>query len=366
MGKVTARLASLVVPESAASDMSALLNDDRGASSVPAFDIVAENFELFGKRFGQLELQANNMRPNDGVREWRISKLRILNPDGELQASGSWTRRGKTSQSTMDYSLDIVDAGKLLDRFGFTNVLRRGAGKMEGNLRWNGSPFQLDIPSLDGALRLDIGAGQFLKADPAAAKLLGLMSMQSLPRRLSLDFRDVFSEGFAFDGVVGSATITQGVARTDNFKMRGVSATVLMDGTADIARERADLHVVVIPEINAGAASVVYGLAVNPVIGLGTFMAQLFLRAPLMKAFTFEYRVAGPWMDPVVTKIPRKGELAAGAPAVTAAPGSAPTPVVPGTSVPMPPPASAPVTPAFAPLAPAAPPPGKSPDTAAN
>ncbi len=312
LGKVTARLASLVVPESAASDVSELLEGEQDETRIPALDITAENFELFGKRFGQLELQAQNVRPVDGVREWRINKLAILNPDGELQASGKWTRREGASQSSLDYTLEIADAGKLLERFGFANVLKGGKGKMQGALSWKGLPFALDIPSLDGKLSLDIGAGQFLKVDPSAAKLLGVLSLQSLPRRLTLDFRDVFSEGFAFDGIVGTAAIAHGVARTDNFKMRGVAATVLMDGTADIAKESTDLHVAVIPEINAGAASIVYGLAVNPVIGVGTFLAQLFLRAPLMKAFTFEYRISGPWKDPVVARLPRKNEIAAG------------------------------------------------------
>jgi uncharacterized protein YhdP len=302
-----------VVPKSAASDVSELLEGKREAAQIPALDVTAENFELFGKRFGQLELQANNMRPIGGVREWRINKLSIVNPDGEFQAKGKWLTREGGSQSSLDYSLDIVDAGKLLERFGFNNVVRGGKGRMEGQLSWKGLPFDLDIPSLDGQLSMNIGSGQFLKADPAAAKLLGVLSLQALPRRLSLDFRDVFSQGFAFDGIVGSATIARGVAKTDNFKMRGVSATVLMDGTADIGRESANLHVVVIPEINAGAASIVYGLAVNPVIGLGTFLAQLFLRDPLMKAFTFEYQVSGPWKDPVVAKLARKFEPAPGA-----------------------------------------------------
>ncbi|RJG01766.1 YhdP family protein [Noviherbaspirillum sedimenti] len=312
LGKVTARLASLVVPKSAASDVSELLEGKQETSSIPALDITAENFELFGKRFGQLELQANNMRPSGGMREWRINKLAIANPDGELQAKGKWLSRDGVSQSSLDYTLDIVDAGKLLDRFGFSNVLRGGKGKMQGELRWKGLPFALDIPSLDGQLSLDVGAGQFLKVDPSAAKLLGVLSLQSLPRRLALDFRDVFSEGFAFDGIVGSAAIAHGVATTDNFKMRGVSATVLMGGTADIAKETTNLHVAIIPDINAGAASLVYGLAVNPVIGLGTFLAQLFLRDPLMKAFTFEYQITGPWKDPVVTKLGRKSDAAAG------------------------------------------------------
>ncbi|OWW19705.1 hypothetical protein AYR66_09540 [Noviherbaspirillum denitrificans] len=311
LGRVTARLASLVIPKSAANDVTDLLEGKNTTTQMPAVDIVAENFELFGKKFGQLELAAFNAR-GFSTREWRISKLAIINPDAELKATGKWAARDGENTSTLDYTLNIADAGKLLDRFGFANVLRGGKGKMEGEVSWKGLPFSLDIPSLNGHVTLDLASGQFLKVDPAAAKLLGVLSLQSLPRRLVLDFRDVFSEGFAFDGVTATANITNGVAKTDNFKMRGVAATVLMDGTADIAKEAQNLHVVIIPEINVGAASVVYGLAVNPVIGVGTFLAQLFLRDPLMKAFTFEYQVTGPWKDPVVTKLVRQPQSPTG------------------------------------------------------
>jgi uncharacterized protein YhdP len=318
LGRVTARLASLIIPKSAESDVTELLEGKNTSTQMPGVDIVAENFELFGKKFGHLELAANNVRGSKG-REWRISKLLIANPDGQLNASGKWSSLDGDSTSSLTYTLDITDAGKLLDRFGFVDVLRGGKGKMAGDLSWKGLPFSLDIPSLSGQFNIDIAAGQFLKVDPSAAKLLGVLSLQSLPRRLVLDFRDVFSEGFAFDGVTTSATITQGVVKTDNFKMRSVAATVLLDGTADIAKESQNLHVVVIPEINMGAASVVYGLAVNPVIGVGTFLAQLFLREPLMKAFTFEYEITGPWKDPVVTKLARKAGNAPGEAAVKSA-----------------------------------------------
>lgn len=311
LGKVTARLASLIIPKSAASDVSELFERKSTSTQMPAVDLVTENFELFGKRFGHLELVAQDVRSANG-REWQISKLSIINPDAELKGTGKFTSNNGDSVSSLAYNMKIADAGKLLDRFGFSNVIRGGKGKMEGEVSWNGTPFSLDIPSLSGQLSLDLSSGQFLKVDPSAAKLLGVLSLQSLPRRLVLDFRDVFSEGFAFDGVTASATISRGLAKTDNFKMRGVAATVLIDGTADVAKEAQDLHVVVIPEINVGAASVVYGLAVNPVIGVGTFLAQLFLRDPLMKAFTFEYQVTGPWKDPVVTKLARKPALAPG------------------------------------------------------
>jgi len=158
---------------------------------------------------------------------------------------------------------------------------------------------------MDGQFNVNIESGQFLKADPGIAKLLGVLSLQSLPRRLSLDFRDVFSEGFTFDFVRGDVTIEQGQARTNNLQMKGVNAAVLMEGKVDIARETQDLRVVVVPEINAGTASLIASV-VNPAVGLGSFLAQLFLRRPLIEASTQEFHIDGAWADPQITQVERK------------------------------------------------------------
>ena len=303
VGKVTARLASLVIPESQAAEVKELLESNRGASAtIPALDIVAERFELFNKQFGRLDLQASNVQALAG-KEWRIDRLTLTNPDGHLTATGRWLAKDGKSNTGMNFTLDILDAGRLLDRLGFPETLRRGKGKLSGDLSWNGVPYALDIPTLSGQIEMNVGGGQFLKQDPGAAKLLGVLSLQALPRLLKLDFHDVFSEGLAFDGISANAMITRGVVKTDNLKMHGVAATVLMEGTADIANESTDLRVVVIPEFNLGTGPLVYGLAVNPVIGLGSYLAQLFLRAPVMKALTYQMRITGPWKSPTITKL---------------------------------------------------------------
>lgn len=302
VGKVTARLAFLDIPESAAAEVKDLLESNTGAASIPALDIVAERFELFNKQFGRLDLQASNV-PALAGKEWRIDRLSLANPDGQLRATGRWLTKDGKSNTGMNFNLDILDAGRLLDRLGFPETLRRGKGKISGDLSWNGLPYALDIPSLSGQIEMSVGGGQFLKQDPGAAKLLGVLSLQALPRLLKLDFHDVFSEGLAFDGITANAMISKGVVRTENLKMHGVAATVLMDGTADIANESTNLRVVVIPEFNLGTGPLVYGLAVNPVIGLGSYLAQLFLRAPVMKALTYQMQVTGPWKSPTITKI---------------------------------------------------------------
>jgi uncharacterized protein YhdP len=264
---------------------------------------------LLGQQLGQLRLEAHNVHKLNS-NEWQIKNLSVSNSDAELKVlNGIWASKDGENRTSLTYSLEVFDAGRLLTRLGFPGLLSGGKGKMDGDVTWNGAPYSIDYSSLSGKLRLDMAKGQFLKEGPGAAKLLGVLSLQSLPRRLTLDFRDVFSEGFAFDGVTMDAAISKGVFSTDNLKMHGIDATVVLDGSADINKETENLHVVVIPELDAGAASVVYGLAVNPVIGLGSFLAQLFLKAPLTKAFTHEYQIKGPWKEPIVTKLERKNEV---------------------------------------------------------
>jgi uncharacterized protein YhdP len=170
---------------------------------------------------------------------------------------------------------------------------------------------------MGGSFHVNVENGQFLKADPGIAKLLGVLSLQSLPRRLLLDFRDVFSEGFAFDFLRGDVTIDQGMARTNNLQMKGVNAAVLMEGSTDIAKETQSLRVVVIPELNAGSASLIAS-AINPVVGLSTFFAQWLLNKPLIEAGTQEMLVDGTWLEPRVTKVERSNKPAKAVPGTPA------------------------------------------------
>lgn len=312
-GRVYARLSRLSLPKSDAEGVETLL-EQHAAATVPALDIVIDDFELRGKRLGRVEVEAQN-RIGDAGREWRLTRLAMTTPEAHFDASGSWaavSANNPRRRAVLNFKLDLSDSGALLERLGSAKSIKGGKGSLSGQVAWLGSPLALDYPSLSGQFNVAIESGQFLKAQPGAARLLSVLSLQSLPRRLALDFRDVFQEGFAFDNITGDVTIAQGVAHTNNLRMRGVQAAVLMEGSADIEHETQNLRVVVVPEINAATASLAYA-AINPAVGLGTFLAQLLLRKPLVEAGTREFRVTGPWSDPKVDKVDRK--LAAGAPA---------------------------------------------------
>lgn len=327
-GRVYARLSRLSLAPGTASDVEAILNEQ--PASIPALDIVVEDLELRGKKLGRVEIDAVNRGASaaarEGVREWRLNKFNVILPEAVLTATGNWVAINAQSvaanapraarafaerrRTVMNFKLDIADSGELLKRFGMGEVIRRGKGKLEGQVAWMGSPLSLDYPSMSGQFNVNVESGQFVKADPGITKLLGVLSLQSLPRRLTLDFRDVFSEGFAFDFVRGDININQGVAYTNNLQMKGVNAAVLMEGSADIAKETQNIKAVVVPEINAGTASLI-ATVINPAIGLGSFLAQMFLRRPLMQAATQEFHIEGTWSDPKIIKVDRKAQAAA-------------------------------------------------------
>ena len=310
-GKVSARLQQLHVPQGdwPESEDSPLASETE--SAMPALDIEVQDLMLGQQHLGHWKVVARNQRIAQGNR-WLLDRLDIALPEAKLQAQGEWMPGPQGKRHTqLQFLLTLNDSGKLLERFGMPGVIRGGTGDLQGHVQWQGSPLQPDWHGMAGQLELDVGAGQFLKVEPGMAKLLSVLSLQSLPRRIGLDFRDVFSSGFAFDFVRGNVAIKQGIARTNNLQMKGVNAAVLMEGKASLPEETQALRVVVVPEINAMTASLV-ATAINPVVGLSSFLAQALLRDTLVAAGTRQFEITGKWSDPVVQAVPYKQDRSSG------------------------------------------------------
>ena len=191
--------------------------------------------------------------------------------------------------------------GVFLERFGYAEAIKGGRGKLEGPISWSGDPLTLDYATLSGKLQMQAEDGQFLQIEPGIGKLVSLMSLQMLPRRIALDFRDVFSKGFRFDRIASSMSIERGVMAVSEFHMRGPAADVNMTGQIDLSFETQNLSVKVIPQLG-DTASTVMGL-VNPVVGVATLIAGRIFKNPLGKLFAYDYLITGTWTDPKIEKL---------------------------------------------------------------
>ncbi len=307
--------APLVSPSLAiAPSASTVLTSLAQASRWPRIDLQADDFRRGQKDFGGLTLVAS---PSRAQPQWDISSLVIQNPHARFEASGQWTAISMAdplgpSQTRLNFLLAVSNGGRLLDRLGYPGLLRATPGTLRGNVGWPGAPVDFQLTAFNGQLDLDLQSGQFLKADPGIGKLVSVINLQSLPKRITLDFRDIFSEGFTFERVRGNVSFESGLAKTSNLRLVGVQASVFLEGSADVISETQDLRVLVLPELNAGLASLGYAL-VNPAVGLGSILAQYVLRDPLRQTLAYEYQVTGNWDDPSVKSLPRRlpGDAAA-------------------------------------------------------
>lgn len=308
-GKLVARMKTLVIPTAASgvvpAEETALHRKD---PEFPALDITAEQFINKDKQLGRLELAA----VPEG-RDWRIEKLRIVNPEAAFTLDGVWQLGSATPRTQINLRLEASDAGKLLTRLGYPEGVRRGTARLEGALSWNGSPYELDYPSLTGNLVLEAAKGQFTKLEPGIGKLLGILSLQALPRRISLDFRDIFSDGFSFDEIVGAVKISRGIASTESFRIQGPPALIIMSGEVDLARETQNLKVRIMPQVS-DTVSIAGALVGGPIAGVAAFLAQKMLKDPLGQMISYEYSVTGTWLEPNVARVARPAVSGEGAP----------------------------------------------------
>ena len=289
--RVIARLARFTVPADlgGAKDKPAPQPRD-----YPALDLVAEEFTFRGKQLGRVELLASR-----AGEDWRIERASMVNPEASLTGSGVW--HASPSRTAVKFDLESADAGGFLARVGHPGLVKGARTRMQGTLAWQGDPGTLDLASLDGEVQMQAENGQFLEIEPGIGKLISLMSLQALPRRIALDFRDVFSKGFQFDRITSNARIEDGVIKLSEFRMRGSAAEVEMTGEADLARETQNLRVRVLPSLGDTAS---LGLTlVNPVAGVAAAIAQRILKNPLGQIFAYDYAVTGTWTDPKVDKV---------------------------------------------------------------
>lgn len=306
-GKLTLRLKRLLIPqvpeEHVVTEAIA-----RRAEKLPSLDLVSNHFEVGGKALGKLTVVAQSEK-QDGSPVWTLERLALEQPAAEFEARGSWRipRRLRNEadperRTMLSFTLTMHDTGAFLDRVGMQRMVRGGKGKLEGRLAWQGSPMSIDYPSLTGRLMLDVKDGVLLNVEPGAARLLGILSLQGLARLVTLDFRGVASSGTVFDATTASAEVRNGIATTEDFRMRSPQFTMEMKGSTNIPAETQQLNVTVLPKINATTASLATTF-INPAIGLGTLAAQLLFADQVSSAFRQQYRISGSWSAPDIRKV---------------------------------------------------------------
>lgn len=276
--------------------------DDKQWSSMPAIDLSVEDFTLYGSRLGSLHLLGANA--DNGTR-WMINELEVINPHATLKAKGSWLLKGDSRGVSLDGEVSISNLGKLSDQLGYENRAAEGAGTIKAKINWRNFPWVFTYQGLSGDVNVDLKDGVFQHVNSRSARLLEVLSLQSLQRILSLNFRagDEFKDGFPWNSITGDLSISQGVVNTTNLVVRSPIARIGLTGGSDLNHKTWNLDADVRPILDMSGAALATAFVVNPIAGLSALVTQFLLRNPIERAMSAKYEVKGTWDEPELIPI---------------------------------------------------------------
>jgi uncharacterized protein YhdP len=284
----------------AAMPTAGVIGEEVDPSKIPALTIDIDDLHLSDAKLG-----AAKVRTRPTATGMRIEQLQTRAPKQRIDLSGDWTGKGATANTHLKVDIGSDDFGALLAGFGMGNRLAGGEGTVKFNAGWPGSPVAFRLDGLEGTLQLDAREGRLLEIEPGAGRVLGLLSLAQLPRRLTLDFRDLFSKGFAFNELKGTVRFGNAQARSDGLVIDGPAATIDISGAANLRAQSFDQTIEVRPKAGnlLTAIGAVAGGPVGAAIGAA---ANVVLSKPLGSMASKTYRVTGPWKEPKVEVISRE------------------------------------------------------------
>ena len=301
LDKVTMNLKRLVL-DGLADQPEQADSTEHAPGNFPDLQIIVAQFVYDGTDLGLFELKAFK-QPGD---VYFIERVVMSSDLLALQMRGDWRLERNEQLSSVDLEISEGQMDQLMELLGYQKNI--DGGTLSGSMRiaWPGPPWAYSPPIVEGKVKIRITDGQLLDLKPGAAgRVLGLISLNNLPRRLSLDFSDIFDKGFSFDEISGSFVINDGNAYTNDLTVDGPAAVIEISGRIGLADQDYDELVTVIPYVKTGiplAGTLVGG----PAVGAVLLVAETLLEGklgPLNRIAKKQYSVTGSWDDPVIEKL---------------------------------------------------------------
>ncbi|MFK7816132.1 MAG: YhdP family protein [Gammaproteobacteria bacterium] len=272
---------------------------------LPALVINADTFEYKDAVFNNVSLKT---KPSTNGLE--IDSLQGNGRKLQVSANGKWVIDDNDNQYTN--LLINLKSQNLHDTFaglGFDSSVSEGEGSIAANFEWPSAPYQFSLSKVAGDANIRFKDGAISSVEPGGAgRLIGLFNFGEISRRLSLDFTDFFSKGYAFEKIRGDLKFKDANLTTENLKIKGPSADLLIQGRTGIEAQDYDQVVTVSPHVSGGLPWI--GLAVGGPLGaVGVLVGEKIAKSigvDVNKVTEVKYSMKGSWQEPVIESISQK------------------------------------------------------------
>lgn len=284
------------VPERGESEPSAQ-TVDQPFRGFPPIDVRIARLAWGDALLGTLELELRS-----DLLGLRLPSIRLLG-DGLVSAegTGAWRESGG-GRSELSMRVKSIDTGALLQALDSQNRLEGAPMQTQLVLEWPGGFGDFELAQALGVVDVEVGPGRLLEVEPGVGRVLGFLNLSALKRRLSMDFTDLYGEGFAFEEMRGRIEIAEGEARIDAFTIDGPASTLILGGSSDLVNRRFDQHVVVEPKIGSSVA-LASAVAGGPIVGAAVYLVDRIAGNAIDRLGRYRYRVTGAWSNPDVDRV---------------------------------------------------------------
>jgi len=260
-------------------------------------DLSVEQLRWGSNELGRLSMSATARE--DGL---EFDQIRLDTPPFmQVSGSGRWRTTAQGQNSLIDLEAEGEDLGKFLRHLGFRSQLEQAPASAELQLAWPGGPSDFNLATLSGQARVAIGAGSLLDVDPGVGRMLGVLNLDALQRRLTLDFSDLFGRGYAFERMYGELDIHEGRADIVEMHIEGPSAKIRVEGKTDLLKQEFDQVVTVTPDLGSSVA-LASAMAGGPLVGAAVLIADKVSGGAVDKIGRYQYDITGPWITPRIER----------------------------------------------------------------
>lgn len=266
---------------------------------IPSVVFHAKGVEYGPKWRGQVSFILN---PVSKTHALGIQDLHIEGESLDLLAQGEWAAEpGKNTRTHLKGVCKSTNLGRLIRSWDLNSSLAEAPGTFEFDTQWPGHPLSTNWNNVDGELDVQLGSGRLLDVDPGVGRVVGLLNLNSLIRRLKLDFSDFYKKGFSFDQAQGHFRFHSGDLKTDDLRIKGSSAKISIQGRTGLVKKDYDLKAVVEPQVSGSlplAAAVAIG---SPAVGAVVWVADKLLSGQVNAISVREYHITGAWDNPTIS-----------------------------------------------------------------
>nr|WP_165398996.1 AsmA-like C-terminal region-containing protein [Shewanella maritima] len=248
------------------------------------------------------------LQGNPNEQGYRFQTLSLTQPVVTLTANGQWQQVDGKDVTGFDVQLKATKFDELSNILGINLGIQDAPLDILASLSWNDVPYRFNLAGLNGHLKFDLGKGHLSELSDKGARLFSLFSLDSILRKLSLDFSDVFGQGLYFNSFAGNLDIDDGVVKTTDTEMDGIAGAMKVRGFTDLTTRSLNYDIRFSPQLASSVPTVVLLSTSAWTLGVGAFALTKVLEPVIEVISEIRFRLTGDMENPVLEELERKSK----------------------------------------------------------